>query len=199
MATIKCKMCGGNIEASDDKTYGTCDSCGSTISMRNDRSSEHQSINSTENTPDWHMSVEFIAECSKKFREGQIKEEQKQHYHNAIAQITSHSTVSQLKSAIQELQSAGDFEDSQVRLIEAEKQLQKLLKKLKMRKAFLKLWIFLLTLVFLFLLLILVVGLSNDGVVPAAIFLATIVIIVFFIRKNLKKKLKKCLEQIRSI
>lgn len=33
MAIIKCKMCGGNIEISTDKTYGTCDSCGSTMTF----------------------------------------------------------------------------------------------------------------------------------------------------------------------
>ena len=33
MALIKCKMCGGNIEVSADKTYGTCDSCGSTMTF----------------------------------------------------------------------------------------------------------------------------------------------------------------------
>ena len=33
MAIIKCKMCGGDIELSVDKTYGTCDSCGSTMTF----------------------------------------------------------------------------------------------------------------------------------------------------------------------
>jgi len=33
MAIIKCKMCGGDIELSADKTYGTCDSCGSTMTF----------------------------------------------------------------------------------------------------------------------------------------------------------------------
>ena len=33
MAIIKCKMCGGNIEVAADKTYGTCDSCGSTMTF----------------------------------------------------------------------------------------------------------------------------------------------------------------------
>ena len=33
MAIIKCKMCGGNIEVNADKTYGTCDSCGSTMTF----------------------------------------------------------------------------------------------------------------------------------------------------------------------
>lgn len=30
MTLLKCKMCGGNIEISSDRTYGTCDSCGCT-------------------------------------------------------------------------------------------------------------------------------------------------------------------------
>ena len=30
---IKCKMCGGDIELSADKTFGTCDSCGSTMTF----------------------------------------------------------------------------------------------------------------------------------------------------------------------
>lgn len=30
---FKCKMCGGDIEASSDRTYGTCDSCGSTMTL----------------------------------------------------------------------------------------------------------------------------------------------------------------------
>ena len=33
MAIIKCKMCGGDIELSEDKTIGTCDSCGSKITL----------------------------------------------------------------------------------------------------------------------------------------------------------------------
>lgn len=33
MAIIKCKMCGGDIELSADKTFGTCDSCGSTMTF----------------------------------------------------------------------------------------------------------------------------------------------------------------------
>lgn len=30
---IKCKMCGGNIELSNDKTFGTCEYCGSTMTL----------------------------------------------------------------------------------------------------------------------------------------------------------------------
>lgn len=33
MVILKCKMCGGDIEVSADKTYGTCDSCGSTMTL----------------------------------------------------------------------------------------------------------------------------------------------------------------------
>ena len=33
MAIIKCKMCGGNIEISADKTFGTCGYCGSTMTL----------------------------------------------------------------------------------------------------------------------------------------------------------------------
>lgn len=33
MSIIKCKMCGGDIELSADKTYGNCDSCGSTMTL----------------------------------------------------------------------------------------------------------------------------------------------------------------------
>ena len=33
MAVIKCKMCGGGILLSEDKTYGVCDSCGSSQTM----------------------------------------------------------------------------------------------------------------------------------------------------------------------
>lgn len=33
MAIIKCKMCGGDIELSEDKTIGTCDSCGSKMTL----------------------------------------------------------------------------------------------------------------------------------------------------------------------
>lgn len=33
MAIIKCKMCGGDIELSEDKTIGTCDSCGSQMTL----------------------------------------------------------------------------------------------------------------------------------------------------------------------
>ena len=33
MAIIKCKMCGGDIELSSDKTFGTCEFCGSTMTF----------------------------------------------------------------------------------------------------------------------------------------------------------------------
>ena len=33
MPILKCKMCGGDIELSADKTFGTCDSCGSTMTF----------------------------------------------------------------------------------------------------------------------------------------------------------------------
>ena len=33
MAIIKCKMCGGDMELSADKTYGTCEYCGSTMTF----------------------------------------------------------------------------------------------------------------------------------------------------------------------
>ena len=33
MAILKCKMCGGDIELSADKTYGMCDSCGCTMTF----------------------------------------------------------------------------------------------------------------------------------------------------------------------
>ena len=36
MAIIKCKMCGGDIELSQDKTYGVCDSCGGKLVQRHD-------------------------------------------------------------------------------------------------------------------------------------------------------------------
>lgn len=33
MAIIKCKMCGGDIELSEDKTFGVCEYCGSTMTL----------------------------------------------------------------------------------------------------------------------------------------------------------------------
>ncbi len=33
MALLKCKMCGGDIEAAVNQTYGTCDHCGSTMTL----------------------------------------------------------------------------------------------------------------------------------------------------------------------
>lgn len=33
MAIIKCKMCGGDIELAADKTFGTCEYCGSTMTL----------------------------------------------------------------------------------------------------------------------------------------------------------------------
>lgn len=33
MPVIKCKMCGGDIVLSADKTFGTCDYCGSTMTL----------------------------------------------------------------------------------------------------------------------------------------------------------------------
>lgn len=33
MAVFKCKMCGGNLEAADGQNIGTCDSCGSTMTL----------------------------------------------------------------------------------------------------------------------------------------------------------------------
>lgn len=33
MAVFKCKMCGGNLEFTEGQSYGTCDSCGSTMTL----------------------------------------------------------------------------------------------------------------------------------------------------------------------
>ena len=33
MAVIKCKMCGGDMEISADKTFGMCEYCGSTMTL----------------------------------------------------------------------------------------------------------------------------------------------------------------------
>jgi tetratricopeptide (TPR) repeat protein len=33
MAVLKCKMCGGDLEAAPNQTYGTCDHCGSTMTL----------------------------------------------------------------------------------------------------------------------------------------------------------------------
>ncbi len=33
MTILKCKMCGGDIEINSDQTYGTCESCGSTMTL----------------------------------------------------------------------------------------------------------------------------------------------------------------------
>ena len=33
MAILKCKMCGGDIQINSDQTYGTCDSCGSVMTL----------------------------------------------------------------------------------------------------------------------------------------------------------------------
>lgn len=35
MATLKCKMCGGNIEVGENQNIGVCDSCGSTMTIPN--------------------------------------------------------------------------------------------------------------------------------------------------------------------
>jgi len=33
MSIIKCDMCGGDIVLAEDKTYGTCEYCGSTMTF----------------------------------------------------------------------------------------------------------------------------------------------------------------------
>ena len=33
MAVIKCKMCGGDMEISPEKSFGTCEYCGSTMTL----------------------------------------------------------------------------------------------------------------------------------------------------------------------
>ena len=43
MAILKCKMCGGDILLSEDKTVGTCDHCGSTMTFP--RVSDEQKLN----------------------------------------------------------------------------------------------------------------------------------------------------------
>ena len=35
MAILKCKMCGGDIIATEGQTFGICDSCGSTVTLPN--------------------------------------------------------------------------------------------------------------------------------------------------------------------
>lgn len=34
MAIIKCKMCGGDVELTADKTFGTCEFCGNTMTLK---------------------------------------------------------------------------------------------------------------------------------------------------------------------
>lgn len=43
MALLKCKMCGGDIEATSSQTYGTCDHCGSTMTLP--KASDEQKTN----------------------------------------------------------------------------------------------------------------------------------------------------------
>ena len=43
MAIIKCKMCGGDIVLAEDKTYGTCEYCGSTMTFP--KVSDEQKLN----------------------------------------------------------------------------------------------------------------------------------------------------------
>ena len=43
MAILKCKMCGGDILLSEDKTTGTCDHCGSAMTFP--RVSDEQKLN----------------------------------------------------------------------------------------------------------------------------------------------------------
>lgn len=33
MIVLKCKMCGGDIELTSDKTFGTCEYCGNTTTL----------------------------------------------------------------------------------------------------------------------------------------------------------------------
>ena len=33
MTIVKCKMCGGDMELAVDKTFGTCEFCGSTMTL----------------------------------------------------------------------------------------------------------------------------------------------------------------------
>ena len=33
MAILKCKICGGDMELSPDRTFGTCEYCGSTMTL----------------------------------------------------------------------------------------------------------------------------------------------------------------------
>ena len=34
MAIIKCKMCGGDVELTADKTFSTCEFCGNTMTLK---------------------------------------------------------------------------------------------------------------------------------------------------------------------
>lgn len=43
MAILKCKMCGGDIQIISDQTYGTCDSCGSVMTLP--KSSDERTAN----------------------------------------------------------------------------------------------------------------------------------------------------------
>ena len=44
MPVIKCKMCGGDVKLSEDKTFGTCEFCGSTMTFPKVQDSNEQRI-----------------------------------------------------------------------------------------------------------------------------------------------------------
>lgn len=53
MAVLKCKMCGGDIILSEDKTFGTCDSCGSTMTFIYNNRTKSNSSNKAKKPWKW--------------------------------------------------------------------------------------------------------------------------------------------------
>jgi tetratricopeptide (TPR) repeat protein len=57
MAILKCKMCGGNIEPIEGQHYGTCDSCGNTMTLPD--ASEEKIVNLFNRANHYRMQSEF--------------------------------------------------------------------------------------------------------------------------------------------
>lgn len=120
-------------------------------------------------------------------------------YESALQSISQKSNATQLKNAIQELKSLGNWKDAPEQLSQAEKRLQKIIKKLKRQKSYLKFRIFFVTIYMIFAFMMVAFCVIERYAMQSIIAFSVFAIFLLAIRKAQKKKLKKCIEQLNAI
>lgn len=125
---------------------------------------------------------------------------QKTHlYESALYKMRRKSTVTELREAIQTLKALGDWKNAPKQLAKAEKRLNNLISKLRSQKLWLKVNNFCVTLFMIGCLLMVLTGILMNSFEEAFLFFVILSLAMIIIKILIKSKLKKCLEQIKTI